>query len=109
LVVSKAAFIADSDEGRGANVGVADWAFAVTLVAETSDSSACLLAAHNEIAEVYQCAVDMEEGSWEKRLTDDGETWRGFRGSFVARSVQIRILSYLRRSRSHLRVCGRDL
>jgi hypothetical protein len=51
LVISKAAFITDSDEGGGANVGVADWAFAITLVAETSNGNACLLAAHNKIAD----------------------------------------------------------
>lgn len=50
LVVSKRALVADADEGRGADVGVADGALAVTLVAEAADGDAGLLAAHYEIA-----------------------------------------------------------
>ncbi|KAG7051035.1 peroxin 26 [Colletotrichum scovillei] len=50
LVVSERAFVADADEGRGADVGVADGALAVALVAEAADGDAGLLAAHYEIA-----------------------------------------------------------
>jgi hypothetical protein len=53
LIVSKAAFVADSDESGGTNVGITDWAFAVTFVTETPDGNSCLLAAHNKIAEKY--------------------------------------------------------
>lgn len=49
LVVAKGAFVADANEGGGAHVAVADWAFAVALVAEASDGDARLLAAHDEI------------------------------------------------------------
>ena len=37
LVVSERALVTDPDEGRGPHVGVANGAFAVALVAETSD------------------------------------------------------------------------
>ncbi|KAK0378353.1 peroxin 26 [Colletotrichum limetticola] len=50
LVVSERALVADADEGRGADVGVADGALAVALVAEAADGDAGLLAAHYEIA-----------------------------------------------------------
>ena len=50
LVVAEGAFVADSDEGCGADVAVADGAFAVTFVAEAADCYAWLLAAHDEIA-----------------------------------------------------------
>ncbi|KXH34521.1 peroxin 26 [Colletotrichum simmondsii] len=50
LVVSERALVADTDEGRGADVGVADGALSVALVAEAADGDAGLLAAHYEIA-----------------------------------------------------------
>ena len=46
LVIAKGAFVADADEGRGAHVAIADGAFAVAFVAETTDGDAGLLAAH---------------------------------------------------------------
>lgn len=49
LIVAEAAFVADADEGGGAHVGVAYWAFAVAFVAEAADGDAGLLAAHDEI------------------------------------------------------------
>lgn len=49
LVVAEGAFIADPDEGRRSDVGVADGAFAIALVAETADCDAGLLAAHYQI------------------------------------------------------------
>lgn len=49
LVVAEAALVADADEGGGPDVGVADGAFAVALVAEAADGDAGLLAAHDEI------------------------------------------------------------
>jgi hypothetical protein len=50
LVVSEAALIADAHKGGRADVGIADWTFAVTFIAETADGNAGLLAAHNKIA-----------------------------------------------------------
>ncbi|WEW61170.1 Twinfilin-1 [Emydomyces testavorans] len=52
LVVSKGAFVADTNEGGGADVGVADGAFAVAFVAEPADGDAGLFAAHDEIGVV---------------------------------------------------------
>jgi len=49
LIVPEAALVADADEGGGADVGVADGAFAVAFVAEAADGDAGLLAAHYEI------------------------------------------------------------
>lgn len=46
LVIAKGAFVADTDEGCRAHVAVADGAFAVAFVAETTDGDAGLLAAH---------------------------------------------------------------
>ena len=46
LVVAEGAFVADADEGGGADVAVADGAFAVAFVAEAADGDAGLLAAH---------------------------------------------------------------
>ena len=46
LVIAKGALVADTDEGRGAHVAVADGAFAVAFVAEAADGDAGLLAAH---------------------------------------------------------------
>lgn len=54
LVVAEGAFVADADEGRRAHVAIADGAFAVAFVAETTDGDAGLLAAHYEIA-VFGC------------------------------------------------------
>ena len=50
LVVAEGALVADADQGGGADVGVADGAFAVALVAEAADGYAGLLAAHDEIS-----------------------------------------------------------
>jgi hypothetical protein len=50
LVVAEGALVADTGEGGGADVGVADGAFAVAFVAETADGDAGLLAAHYEVA-----------------------------------------------------------
>lgn len=50
LVVAEGALVADADEGRGADVGVADGALAVALVAEAADGDAGLFAAHDQIA-----------------------------------------------------------
>ncbi len=50
LIVAEAALVADADEGRGADVRVADGALAVALVAEAADGDAGLLAAHDEVA-----------------------------------------------------------
>lgn len=51
LVVAEGTFVADADEGCGADVAIADGAFAVAFVAETPDGDAGLFAAHYEIAE----------------------------------------------------------
>jgi hypothetical protein len=40
LIVAERALVADSYESSWANVGVADWAFAVALVAEAADGDA---------------------------------------------------------------------
>jgi hypothetical protein len=50
LIVAEAAFVADADQGRRPDVAIAYGAFAVALVAETSDGNAGLLATHDEIA-----------------------------------------------------------
>lgn len=49
LVISKAAFIADAHERGRPDVTITDGAFAVALVAETTDSDAWLLAAHDKV------------------------------------------------------------
>lgn len=59
LVVAEAALVADADEGRGADVGVADGAFAVAFVAEAADGDAGLLAAHDEIAAFCPVSASM--------------------------------------------------
>jgi hypothetical protein len=59
LVISKATFIANPDKGCGANVGIADWAFAVAFIAETSDSNARLFAAHNKIRMMSRHDVEL--------------------------------------------------
>ena len=46
LIVAKRALVANSYEGRGTHVAIADGAFAVAFVAETTDGDAGLLAAH---------------------------------------------------------------
>lgn len=50
LIVSETALIADADEGGRSHVGIADGAFAIAFIAESSDSYTGLLAAHNEIS-----------------------------------------------------------
>ena len=50
LVVSKRTFVADADECGGADVAVADGAFAVAFVAEAAHGYAGLFAAHDEIS-----------------------------------------------------------
>lgn len=49
LVVAEAALVADANERGRAHVRVANWAFAVALVAEASDGDAGLFTAHDEI------------------------------------------------------------
>ena len=56
LIVSEGAFVADSGKRGRTDVAVADWTLPITLVAEASDGNACLLAAHNQITEVYSLA-----------------------------------------------------
>lgn len=46
LVVAEGAFVADSHEGGGTHVGVADGTFSVAFVAEAADCYAGLFAAH---------------------------------------------------------------
>ena len=67
MIVAKGAFIADADEGRGSNVGIADRAFAVTFIAESTDGNTGLFAAHNEIAERILAQI--------KRLGEREETY----------------------------------
>lgn len=75
LVVAERALFADADERGGPHVGVADGAFAVTFVAETSDGDAGLLAAHDEIAgSVSMRRAVGEESCVIEKLTGDGET-----------------------------------
>jgi len=71
LVVTKGAFVTDTDESGWANVAVTDWALAVAFVAEASDRDASLFAAHNEIAEDISMQF-LITGT--RKLTDDGET-----------------------------------
>ena len=56
LIVSEGAFVADSGKRGRTDVAVANWTLPVTFVAEASDGNACLLAAHNQITEVYLLA-----------------------------------------------------
>lgn len=49
LIIAEGTFVADSGEGRGANVGIANGAFAVAFIAEAADGDSCLLATHDEI------------------------------------------------------------
>ena len=46
LVVAKGAFVTDTDKCCGTHVAIADGAFAVTFVAETTDCYAWLLTTH---------------------------------------------------------------
>jgi hypothetical protein len=52
LIVAEGALVADAHQRRRSDVRVADWTFAVALVAETADGDAGLLAAHYEIGVV---------------------------------------------------------
>lgn len=49
LVIAERAFVADAGESCWTHIRVADGAFAVALVTETTDRNSGLLAAHNEI------------------------------------------------------------
>lgn len=49
LVVAEGAFVADADEGGGADVAVTDGALSIALVAEAADGDSGLLPAHNQI------------------------------------------------------------
>ena len=59
LVIAEGTLVADTGEGRGAHVGVADGALAVAFVAEAADGYASLLAAHYEIAESMLVYADI--------------------------------------------------
>lgn len=50
LVVSEGALVADAHQRGGTDVGVADRALAIALVAEASDGDAGLLSAHHQVA-----------------------------------------------------------
>lgn len=50
LVISEAAFVANSHQGCGPDVGVANGTFAIAFIAEPADGNTRLLPAHNEIA-----------------------------------------------------------
>ena len=50
LIITEGTFVADADERGGADVAVADRAFAVAFVAETAHGYAGLFAAHDEIS-----------------------------------------------------------
>ncbi|KAF5550874.1 peroxin 26 [Fusarium mexicanum] len=50
LVVAEATFVTNAHERRGPNVGVANWAFTIALVTETTDGNTGLFATHNKIA-----------------------------------------------------------
>ena len=47
LIVTKGAFIAYSDEGRGSHIAIANRALAITFVTQSPDRYAWLLAAHD--------------------------------------------------------------
>jgi uncharacterized hydantoinase/oxoprolinase family protein len=47
LVVAEGALVTDMRDSRRSDVAVANWAFAVALVAEASDGDASLFAAHH--------------------------------------------------------------
>jgi hypothetical protein len=50
LVIAKTAFVADSYQGCWPDVGIANWAFTVAFIAETSNRNTGLFAAHNQIS-----------------------------------------------------------
>ncbi|KAF5615547.1 peroxin 26 [Fusarium sp. NRRL 52700] len=50
LVVAEATFVTNAHERRGPNVGVTNWAFAIALITETTNSNTGLFATHNKIA-----------------------------------------------------------
>ena len=54
LVGSVVAFVANADEGVGSDVGVADDALPVALLAQTTDRHARLLAAEDEVRVVLR-------------------------------------------------------
>ncbi|KAF5629092.1 peroxin 26 [Fusarium tjaetaba] len=58
LIVAETTFVTDAHERRGPNVGVANWAFAIALVTETTDGDTGLFAAHNKIAARQLRALD---------------------------------------------------
>lgn len=60
LVVAKGAFIADADEGCGADVTVAYGALAVALVAETTDGDASRLPAHYQITAGWSAGASLD-------------------------------------------------
>jgi len=75
LVVTERALFADADEGRGADIGIAYWAFAIAFIAEATNGDARLLAAHYEITgEGGLASAKKVEALPAERLTDDGET-----------------------------------
>ncbi|KAF5533341.1 peroxin 26 [Fusarium napiforme] len=58
LIVAETTFVTNAHERRGPNVGVANWAFAIALVTETTDGDTGLFAAHNKIAARQLRALD---------------------------------------------------
>ena len=58
LVASVVAFITDPDEGAGPDVGVADDAAAVALLAQPADGHAGLLPAENQVGMVLCHSLD---------------------------------------------------
>ncbi|KAF5711951.1 peroxin 26 [Fusarium mundagurra] len=58
LVVAEATFVTNAHERGGPNVGVANWAFAIALVTETTDGDTGLFATHNKIAARQLRALD---------------------------------------------------
>jgi hypothetical protein len=76
LVVAEGAFVADADEGCGADVTVAYGTLAVAFVAEAADRNAGRLAAHNQIT-VSSLAYGLSLTTFCKGRTGDGATcWR---------------------------------
>ncbi|KAK4190083.1 hypothetical protein QBC35DRAFT_513573 [Podospora australis] len=67
LVVAETALVTNANESGRPDVGVAVWAFAVALVAETAYGYAGLLAAHDEIAVRRTSMEDVEENTPNKR------------------------------------------
>ncbi len=79
LVVAEGAFVADAGEGGGADVGVADGAFAVAFVAEAADVDAGELAAHDEVGVVAGHSGEKggSVGGWRWRELADRGRERG--------------------------------